>query len=194
MFKYMCGVMYWKHTRRTKRFYTEYIKIKENRRYTMDETAKEIAIRLGSELAKMGLKVLNARISSPKKGTPEPQYSGRDIAVVLSLTRPIKSTVEDFLYKERIIADIVEIERKERLSLEEEEWKKIVSEFYKIFLKIQSTLGRPTYHLFLSAPSALTFALGSVLGLNYDVRVYHWFEEINDYRCVLTTSRKSFEC
>jgi hypothetical protein len=160
----------------------------------MDETTKEMIVKLGPELAKLGLKMLSTKISSPKKGLSELQYSGGDIAVVVSLTRPIKSTVEDFLYKERIIADIVEIERKERLSSDVEEWMKIVSEFYKIFLKIQSTLGAPTYHLFLSAPSALTFALGSVLGLNYNVRIYHWFEETNSYKCVLTTSRKLLEC
>ena len=160
----------------------------------MDETTKEMIIQLGPELAKLGLRMLNTKILRPKKVTPERQCWMGDIAIVLSLTRPIKSTVEDFLYKERIIADIVEIERKKRLSSNGKEWMKIVSEFYKIFLKIQNTLGAPTYHLFLSAPPALTFALGSVLGLNYDVRIYHWFEEINRNKCVLTTSRKLFEC
>ena len=48
--------------------------------------------------------------------------------------------------------------------------------------------------MFVSAPAVLAFALGSVLGLNYDVHVYHWFEEMNDYKEVLVTSRGLLGC
>jgi hypothetical protein len=160
----------------------------------MDETAKDLMVGLGVEFGKLGLEKLKARISEQKKVTTEPRFSGGDIAIVVSITKPIKSTVEKFLYKEKIIADIVEIEGEKRLSSNEEDWIKIITEFYRIFLKIQSTLGAPRYHLFVSAPVALAFALGSVLGLNYDVHVYHWFEEMNDYKEVLITSRKLLGC
>lgn len=160
----------------------------------MDETTKELMVRLAAEFAKLGLEKLKARVSEPKKTTTESKFSKGDIAIIVSITRPIKSTVEDFLYKERIVADIVEIEGEGRLPSNEDDWTKIVTEFYEIFLKIQSTLGAPRYHLFVSAPVALAFALGSVLGLNYDVHVYHWFEEMNDYKEVLVTSRKLLGC
>jgi hypothetical protein len=160
----------------------------------MDETAKDLMVRLGLEFGKLGLEKLKARISEPKKVTTEPRFSGGDIAIVVSITKPIKSTVEKFLYEERIIADIVEIEGEKRLSSNDEDWIKIVTEFYRIFLIIQSTLGAPRYHLFVSAPAVLAFALGSVLGLNYDVHVYHWFEEMNDYKEVLVTSRGLLGC
>lgn len=160
----------------------------------MDETSKDLMVRLGVELGKLGLEELKARIFKPKKVMTEPRFSEGDIAIVVSITKPIKPTVEKFLYKERIIADIVEIEGEKRLSSNEEDWKKIVTEFYRIFLKIQSTLGAPQYHLFVSAPAVLSFALGSVLGLNYDVHVYHWFEEMNDYKEVLVTSRGLLGC
>ena len=91
----------------------------------MDETAKDLMVRLGIEFGKLGLEKLKARISEPKKVTTEPRFSGGDIAIVVSITKPIKSTVEKFLYKEKIIADIVEIEGEERLSSNKEDWIKI---------------------------------------------------------------------
>lgn len=155
-----------------------------------EAAAKEIVTGLTLELGKLVLNKLIVRTSEPKEATPEPRYSGKDIAIAVSITRPIRPTVEDFLYRKKIVAEIVEVEGKGRLSSSEKDWTEIVSEFYQIILKIQSVAGAPTYHLFVSAPAALTFALGTVLGLNYNVHVYHWFEELNDYERVLVTSSK----
>lgn len=157
----------------------------------MNQTAaKEIATGLALELGKLALNKLIVRTPKPKEVTPETRYSGKNIAITVSITRPIRSTVENFLYRKKIVAEIVEIEGKGRLSPSEEDWTEIINEFYQIILKIQSVAGAPTYHLFVSAPAALTFALGTVLGLNYDVHVYHWFEELNDYERVLVTSSR----
>ncbi len=157
----------------------------------MNETKEEILTRLALKLAELGLDKLVARISRPsEEETAELEFSGEDIAIVIGITRPIRPTVEKFLTKKRIVAEIVEIEGKGRLPPDEEDWTQIVSEFYEIVLEIQSVLGAPTYHLFVSAPASLTFALGAVLGLNYDVNIYHWFEEFNDYKKILNTSGK----
>jgi hypothetical protein len=43
MFKYMYGVMCWKHKRRTKRSYTEHSKIEENKRHITDEALGAIS-------------------------------------------------------------------------------------------------------------------------------------------------------
>lgn len=155
-----------------------------------DPMAREVLKELAIEFGKLGLRKLIPRLSEPKDVTPEPRFSGKNIAIVVSITRPIKSTVKEFLYKEEILAEIIEIEGKERLSVKEDEWTEVVVEFYKIVLEIQKVLGAPSYHLFVSAPSALTFAFGTVLGLNYDVHVYHWFEDLNTYKRVLVTSKK----
>ncbi len=155
-----------------------------------EDTARIMIETLIGELGKLGLKVLETKIRRPEGVAPGTRFSEKDIAIVISITRPVRVTVDTFLYRNRIIAEIMEIEGKGRLSQKQEEWTAIVAEFYQIILNIQRVLGAPTYHLFVSAPAALTFALGAVLGLNYDVHVYHWFEEINDYREVVVTSRK----
>jgi hypothetical protein len=160
----------------------------------MDTNTKEMMMRLGGELAHIGLKRLVARIREPKESGPMISYSGRDIAVVFSVTRPIKTDVEQFLFKNRIMAEVIEIKSKGRLSQDEKEWVEIVREFNEVIMKIQEELGTVTYHLFIAAPTALAFALGSILGLNYDIHVYHRFEEISDYREVLVTSRELLGC
>jgi len=157
----------------------------------MNEIKEEVLARLALKLTELGLDKLIARISRPsEEETAERKFSGEDIAMAISITRPIRPTVEKFLAKKKIMAQVVEIEGRGRLPPNEEDWTQIVSEFYEIVLEIQSVLGAPTYHLFVSAPASLTFALGAVLGLNYDVNIYHWFEELNDYKKILNTSRK----
>lgn len=153
-----------------------------------EDIATAVFETLASELTRLGLKKLSARISTPKGVAPGTHFSEKDIAIVVSIARPVRTTVDEFLYKNRIMAEIVQIEGKGRLSQKEEDWTAIVAEFYQIIWKIQSMLGAPTYHLFVAAPAALTFALGAVLGLNYDVHVYHWFGD--DYKEVLVTSSK----
>ena len=160
----------------------------------MDTHTKEMMMRLGGELAHLGLERLVAKIREPKESDPLILYSGKDIAIVFSVTRPIKTDVEQFLFKNRIMAEVIEIKSKGRLSQDEKEWIEIVREFNEVITKIQEKLGTVTYHLFIAAPSALSFALGSILGLNYDIHVYHRFEEISDYREVLVTSRELLGC
>ena len=160
----------------------------------MDTYTKEALLRLAGEFAKIGLNRLIARIQKPKESDSIPSYSGRDIAIVFSVTKPIKTDVEQFLFKNKIMAEVIEIKSKGRLTQDEKEWVEIVREFNTVILKIQEELGTVTYHLFIAAPSVLAFGLGSILGLNYDIHVYHRFEEISDYREVFVTSRNLLGC
>ncbi|MBM3303447.1 MAG: SAVED domain-containing protein [Deltaproteobacteria bacterium] len=108
-----------------------------------------------------------------------------DIAIVVNISRPITKDVQRFLEEQAIDAHVVRISNVKRFGPRTEEWKGAVAEFAKALRTIQERMGAKTFHIFLSAPSVITMAMGCVLGQDYKARLYHRFPDKETYVLVL---------
>lgn len=129
-------------------------------------------------------------------GNREEQQSGRveDVAVVVEITRPIRTSVEQYLQEIGGIEHtfiITCLDEDGRIGVLEHsrpvEWADQIREFYRLLNNIQREFGGAKVHFFISAPVVLTFGLGAVWGTVNNATVYHWAE--GTYHPVLDVGR-----
>lgn len=104
------------------------------------------------------------------------------VAIVVAITQPALDNVAAFLDKKKIDADLVLVTNVptygvpiKRLSDDAKEWEQTVKEFARTMEKVRrEARDAKKVHIFLSAPVALTFAMGAVWGTVNEAVVYHW--------------------
>lgn len=120
----------------------------------------------------------------------------RDIAIVVRISRLAVEDVHAYLKKQNLDADLIVISNSDtdkvvHLSNKAEVWEELVREFYTAFTKVQAEFGAQRFHIFVSAPAALTFAMGCTMSTLYDVHLYQWDLEDHTYVEVIRgTSRE----
>jgi len=120
----------------------------------------------------------------------------RDVAIVVRISRLAVEDVHAYLKQRKLDADVIVISNSDsdeviHLPNKAEVWEELVREFYTAFTKVQAEFGAQRFHIFVSAPSALTFAMGCTMSTLYDVHLYQWDLENHTYVEVIRgTSRE----
>ncbi len=121
-----------------------------------------------------------------------------DVAIVVEISRPSVQDVVNYLGTRKIDANLVVITTvkshgpKPVKGLSENrpaEWTKLVQEFSEAIDKIKHEVGSARIHIFISAPLALAFGLGSVWGTVDQAQVYHW-KNSGGYAPLMKITRK----
>lgn len=120
----------------------------------------------------------------------------RDVAIIVRISRPATEDVHVYLKKRNLDADVIVISNSDsgvvaHLPNKAEVWEELVREFYTAFTKVQAEFGAQRFHIFVSAPAALTFAMGCTMSTLYEVHLYQWDLENHTYVEVIRgTSRE----
>ena len=119
----------------------------------------------------------------------------RDIAIVVDISRRSLRDVERYLMTNMIDADLIVVTNDPRYgpqtkSMDEndpQDWLDVVQDFNMTINAIKHELGATNMHIFISAPVAIAFGLGTVCGTVDRVMVYHWNQ--TEYKRVLSITR-----
>lgn len=142
---------------------------------------------------------LEARQAGNPQAMPEKTHQKKtpsDVAIAVRISRLNVEDVRAFLAARRIAADVVVISNSDsdevvHLPNEAGVWEELVREFYTAFTTIQAQIGARRFHIFLSAPAALSFAMGCTMSTMYDVHLYQWDGDRGTYTEVIRgTSRE----
>ncbi len=124
----------------------------------------------------------------------EPTKKVQDVAVIIEITRPIRTAVEQYLQEKGDIDHtfiITSLDEDGRIGVLEHsqpvEWADQVRGFYRLLNNIQRELGGANIHFFISAPVVLSFGLGAMWGTVNNATLYHWAE--GSYHPVLNVGR-----
>ncbi|MGB0524643.1 MAG: SAVED domain-containing protein [Flammeovirgaceae bacterium] len=103
----------------------------------------------------------------------------REVALVISITRPSKQHVLQYIESERnegkrISLCHLEMLSQGRLAPYKEDWEAIVTEVYNCVQQIYEQAAPKFLHVFISAPASLAMGIGCVLGSLYRPHIYHF--------------------
>jgi len=104
--------------------------------------------------------------------------------VQLSMS-PVKD-VRRFLDTQGIEADLILVTRPDAgasgmMPVDAAVWEETVREFHRGFSAVQEERGAQRFHLFMSAPTVLAFAMGCTVSTQYDFHLYQWVPESGRY-------------
>ncbi len=112
------------------------------------------------------------------------------LAVVVDITRrPLLADVARYLDEAEINANFIWVKntQPDRFLQPEENWETAVKAFTETIYLMKPIFAGAQYHIFLSAPGALLFGLGSIWGTVDGAKVYHY--ENSTYYPVITITR-----
>ncbi len=142
-----------------------------------------------------GRRLVGLLVSRPRnESEEEPTKKVQDVAVIIEITRPIRTAVEQYLQEKGDIDHtfiITSLDGDGRIGVLEHsqpaEWADQVRGFYRLLNNIQRELGGAKVHFFISAPVVLSFGLGAMWGTVNNATLYHWAE--GSYHPVLDVGR-----
>lgn len=112
------------------------------------------------------------------------------VAIVVPISRPIVPSVAQYLDQQGVEAHMVVCQPAAATPYlsPDSPWDEYVKSFSDSVAKVKTTFPDARIHMFLSAPVALAFAWGCVLGTVYEATVYH-FERDNYYPAIPISRR-----
>lgn len=150
----------------------------------------------GGKQLKVWIEARQAAEPDAKPTTTQKKKTAPDVAIVVRISRMNVEDVRHYLDTHKIKADLIVISNTTsdeaiHLPSDADAWEEMVREFYTAFTKIQAQSGAKRFHIFLSAPAALAFAMGCTMSTLYDVRLYQWDIEQHVYfEAIRGASRK----
>lgn len=159
-------------------------------------SALHAGAKAGVYVIKKGAKLVSYLITDQKDAKELPTVKKSDVVILVDINRRMLADVSRYMEAENLDADVIIISNDPAYSdniqfletADAENWVEIVQEFSGAMNGIKRTVGGAKMHIFLSAPLALAFAIGSVWGTVDEATVYHW--EKGSYHPVMPISRK----
>ena len=99
----------------------------------------------------------------------------------LELSQKLKS---DYFY---VQVRETELHQKGKLSLNAD-WASIVADLYEALNRIYNR-GYKKFHLIMSVPNPIAFALGMAVGNYWDIEVWSYFKDIKDYKAIFNVDK-----